>query len=224
MTKKRLLATVAVVGAVGIVGSVAYATIQDTGGTIHGCASNGNGSLRVVGSAGACKSGETPLDWNQQGVAGPTGPVGATGATGPTGPTGPTGATGSPGINGDGYFSVDGRCCFNVTQTGDEVGSLLVAAGHYLVTATFALQNTDTEPSFVACGLFDENGEQGINLITLAPGQLSTMAITAPATFTTTRGTIRVSCQLGTDQHGATHALYTDISAAPVARLNPPLP
>jgi hypothetical protein len=193
------------IAVVTVASGVAYATIPDSGGVIHGCYKTNQGTLRVVDTekGQACTNAENTLDWNQ---------------------TGPQGPPGSPGINGDGYFSVDERCCFNLTQTGNEVGELLVTAGHYLVTTTFALENTDTEPSFVACGLFDENGEQGMNLTTLAPGQWSTMAITAPATFTTTRGMIRVWCQLGTDQHGATHALYTDISALPVARLNPPLP
>ncbi len=57
------------------------------------------GTLRVPAD-GACKSSETPLQWNVQGPAGATGPqggigpVGPQGVAGPAGPAGPQGATG----------------------------------------------------------------------------------------------------------------------------------
>ena len=61
-----------------------------------------------------CRTGETPLSWNQKGVKGDTGPtgaagasgtdgsglMGATGATGAAGATGATGATGPAGVAG----------------------------------------------------------------------------------------------------------------------------
>ena len=52
-----------------------YATIPDSGGTIHGCYAKSGGSLRVI-DAGVtnCKSTETSLDWNVQGQQGPQGP------------------------------------------------------------------------------------------------------------------------------------------------------
>jgi hypothetical protein len=52
-------------------GGVAFATIPDSSGTIHACYQKNGGSLRVVGSAAACRSSEQPLDWDQHGV--PTG-------------------------------------------------------------------------------------------------------------------------------------------------------
>ncbi len=71
---------VAAVALVLAIGGVAYATIPDASGTIHGCY-DGRGALRVVDpqSGGSCLAGETALSWNQQGVAGPPG------ATGPAG-------------------------------------------------------------------------------------------------------------------------------------------
>jgi hypothetical protein len=63
-------------------GGVAFATIPDSSGTIHGCYQTGNGNLRVVGSASDCRNGESALVWNQEG------PQGATGPTGPDGPPG----------------------------------------------------------------------------------------------------------------------------------------
>jgi hypothetical protein len=67
---------------------VAYATIPDAGGTIHGCYSPsiGPGVLRVIdtGKGQACHSTEHSLNWNQ------TGPPGSPGAPGPPGTAGPT--------------------------------------------------------------------------------------------------------------------------------------
>jgi hypothetical protein len=64
---------VALVGVVIGLGGVAFATIPDSGGTIHGCYSKSNGNLRVVESASDCRNNETALPWNQQGPPGPPG-------------------------------------------------------------------------------------------------------------------------------------------------------
>jgi hypothetical protein len=74
-----------------IAGGVAYATIPDGSGVIHGCyvkSGSNIGHLRVIdtGAGQACRATETPIAWNQ------TGPQGAVGQTGPTGPQGPSGA------------------------------------------------------------------------------------------------------------------------------------
>jgi hypothetical protein len=50
-------------------GGVAFATIPDSGGTIHSCYQKGNGSLRVVESASDCRASETTLSWQQGGSA-----------------------------------------------------------------------------------------------------------------------------------------------------------
>jgi collagen triple helix repeat protein len=112
-----------------LAGGVAYATIPDGTGLIHGCYAKSGGALRVIdGSVTNCKTGETSLNWNQagqpgppgvqgpkgdkgdpglqgpKGDTGPAGPQGArgdTGATGPQGPQGDTGATGPQGPKGD---------------------------------------------------------------------------------------------------------------------------
>ena len=69
-----------------ITGGVAYATIPDSNGVIHGCYATKNGSLRVIDpSAGqSCGTKEAALDWNAQGPQG---------STGPAGPAGPAGST-----------------------------------------------------------------------------------------------------------------------------------
>jgi len=77
-----------------LAGTVAYATIPESNGIIHGCYLNNaggalppiigasQGTLRVVdpSKGQACDSNETPLSWNQ---------VGQRGAAGPQGPAGP---------------------------------------------------------------------------------------------------------------------------------------
>jgi hypothetical protein len=100
---RRLLLglVVVVVAATGV--AAAFASIESSGGVIHGCYLS-NGNLRVVDPPSTCKSNETSLDWNTQGAVGPTGPTGPkgdTGAAGPTGATGPTGLQGPPGPKGD---------------------------------------------------------------------------------------------------------------------------
>lgn len=83
MLKRRMLFTLAAV--ILMVGGVAYASIPDSGGVIHGCYKNGTGvrDFKLLDSdTGSCASGWTEITWNQ------TGPQGATGATGATGPQG----------------------------------------------------------------------------------------------------------------------------------------
>ena len=76
---------IAIVAALAAVAAgVAYATIPDAGGVVHGCVSK-SGVLRVIdtGAGGACTTGETPLDWSQKGPAGPPGPPGPQGEAAP---------------------------------------------------------------------------------------------------------------------------------------------
>jgi hypothetical protein len=76
----RLAALVAVVLGLAA-GGIAYATIPDADGVIHGCYKTVGGGLRVIDTdAGrACKEGETSLKWNVAGQQGPPGPPGISG-------------------------------------------------------------------------------------------------------------------------------------------------
>src|SRR6476469_8121109 len=100
---RRLWLGLAVAAPLALGASVAFGSIPDSGGVIHGCYLS-NGNLRVVDSPSAtCKSNETALDWSTTGPAGPAGPAGPkgdTGATGPAGPQGPPGPTGPQGATG----------------------------------------------------------------------------------------------------------------------------
>src|SRR5581483_2006916 len=114
----RALISVAAVVAVLAASGIAYATIPDANGVIHGCYATKDGSLRVVdtGSGGACDAKkEKPLDWNR---------------SGPTGPAGPTGVS-------HGYYSYGGILSFTTLGWSfATVGQLkALPAGTYVVTA-----------------------------------------------------------------------------------------
>jgi len=74
---KPALVALAIVGAL-VVGGIAYATIPDAGGVIHGCYQKNQGTLRVIDTdkAQTCASSESPLNWSQPGQQGPPGPTG----------------------------------------------------------------------------------------------------------------------------------------------------
>jgi hypothetical protein len=90
---------VIVIAGLALAGGVAYATIPDAGGTIHGCYVKQIGVLRVIdmSSGQKCTALEASLDWSQQGPAGPAGSQGPQGPAGPAGPAGPTGQQGPAG-------------------------------------------------------------------------------------------------------------------------------
>lgn len=95
-----------VLGSVGL--SPALGTF-DTSSVIYGCVGSSsttgsiklggraippNSLIRVIAANENCQSGETPLNWNVQGPAGPQGspgPAGPQGSPGPQGPIGPSG-------------------------------------------------------------------------------------------------------------------------------------
>ncbi|MGH2398174.1 MAG: hypothetical protein ACRDFW_14620 [bacterium] len=82
---RRLATFVAGVLAGVLVWGVAWATIPDSGGVIHGCYADQRGNLRVIDTevGQTCGYNETGLVWNQ------TGPQGTTGPQGPPGPAAP---------------------------------------------------------------------------------------------------------------------------------------
>jgi len=99
MKLRRRFVIAAAVGAAAL-GGTALASIPGSDGVIHTCYTKSTGGIRIIDSAGSCKSGETSLDWNQKGPIGPQGLVGPKGDTGPQGPAGISGATGLPGPQG----------------------------------------------------------------------------------------------------------------------------
>ncbi len=78
--RRRWLLPIVVAFAV-TVGGVAYASIPDSAGLIHGCYANSNGALRLVDGV-PCKSTEAAVLWNQKGVPGIPGTNGTNGVSG----------------------------------------------------------------------------------------------------------------------------------------------
>src|SRR5215831_10444899 len=87
-------------------GSIAYASIPDGNGVIHGCynasgADVKNGTpLNIIDSAkAACSRGQQPITWSQ------------TGPSGPKGDTGPPGPPGTDGVSVTSTSEPDGANC-----------------------------------------------------------------------------------------------------------------
>ena len=149
-TRTRTAAlVVAVVAAV----SVAYASIPDGNGVIHGCYQKTNGQLRVIDPAvSSCNPSETPLQWSQTG---PQGPVGPQGPQGPQGPAGPEGLSGSSAFGGfSQVLQIDG-----VPDELATVGKLLLPPGKYAVFAkiNIAFIEDDADFDFAECRLIAES-------------------------------------------------------------------
>jgi hypothetical protein len=133
---------IAAVASLTLAAGIAYATIPDSSGVIHGCYKTQNGQLRVIDS-GACGPSETALDWSQTGptgAQGPTGPQGPTGSPGPTGQQGPTGQAGPRGLQGPpgpgilawAHVSADGT----VLGSSGNVSIVRAGPGFYCVAVT----------------------------------------------------------------------------------------
>jgi hypothetical protein len=113
LTRKRVAL---IVGSVTLLtaSGIAYATIPDTSGVIHGCYVRSTGALKVIDTAKGqvCNSEQQALNWNQ------AGPVGARGETGPRGPSGSAKAWA--------YVASDGslNSAFRVSKVDDLSGGL----------------------------------------------------------------------------------------------------
>src|SRR6476646_4953770 len=81
--RRRGLLIAATIAVLAIGAGVAYATIPDSAGVIHGCYDQ-KGQLRVMdpSAGGACKNNETSLDWSQTGPRGQDGTNGTNGVSG----------------------------------------------------------------------------------------------------------------------------------------------
>ena len=145
-----------IVGALAA-GGIAYATIPDAGGVIHGCYQKKQGTFRVIDTdqSQTCSSSETSLDFNQTG---PQGQPGTTGATGPTGATGATGATGPTGPSD--VWSVDGYDAGNKNVPPAPSEEILATtstlpAGSYFVQAETSLENNTATAMDYVCDIVD---------------------------------------------------------------------
>ena len=138
MRKKSLVFVAALIGCVVIAGGLAFATIPDGGGVIHGCYSKSGGSLRVIdASVTNCGKSETSLNWGVTGPQGPQGiqgPAGAQGAQGPAGAQGPQGVQGPQGPSGVSHAYEATGNVVSLSGSPTAVVSLSLPAGSYLVS------------------------------------------------------------------------------------------
>ena len=137
--RPRGLLIAAAIAVLAIGAGVAYATIPDPSGVIHGCYDN-KGAVRVIdpSTGGACKNNETALNWSQTGPQGSQGPQGAQGPQGTQGPIGPS----------DSYTALGGAT-INSGNTG-EPAFVTLPAGSYILSGEINAAPTDT-PSTLAC-------------------------------------------------------------------------
>jgi len=144
LIRPAILALV-VAGALMVAGGIAYATIPDSGGVIHGCYDKSWGTLRVIdtGKPQTCTKFESPLSWSQ------TGPQGSQGPQGPTGPTGPSDVW-----TVDGYGAADkGVGAAPNEETLATTPTL--PAGSYFVQAETSLENGTATAMDYVCDLVD---------------------------------------------------------------------
>jgi hypothetical protein len=150
-------ASAAILAVVAGGAGIAWASIPDTAGVIHGCYPT-NPSLKVLflvdPATGRCPVGFTPIAFNQTGPVGPQGPQGSPGINGKDGTNGKDGVNGRDGTNGkDGSPGAPGPSGTSAVYSsggannGLEVGigtsgvTLQLPAGNYAVTAAAVVIN-----------------------------------------------------------------------------------
>jgi hypothetical protein len=147
---------IAVIAATALaVGGIAYATIPDSTGVIHGCFEPASGKLRVIDTdAGrTCRTDEASLTWNQ------SGPQGVQGAQGPPGPRGGLGPMAYVEFGND-EMEPNGQTLSAFVPTGSDSPACLVT----LAESNFAVTGTT-----VYCGNRYFNGTWGIIVRVLFP-------------------------------------------------------
>ena len=195
-----IAATAVVTAATGI---VAYATIPDGNGVIHGCYSKSTGTIRVIDdSVTNCSSKETSLNWNVQGQQGPQGATGPQGLQGPQGASGPQGSQGVPGPAGPtgpsgtshGYLATSSDAAVGTIPSYSNVGAIYsVPPGIYMIWAQVALGDSLNEP--IGACVLKINGTAISNTstaFTLKSGN-GNLTIVSAATLTATSN-VEVDC------------------------------
>ena len=211
---------------------IAYASIPDSSGVIHGCyakTSGGTtpGTLRVIdtGLGQSCGLNEVALSWNQQGVKGATGPEGPTGATGaqgvpgqkgPSGPQGPTGPSGtSHGYTFNGW--VAGGVTLD-TYSKKQVGAITsLPPGTYMVVAEGSVENLGGDAS-ADCVLLGNNLDFDYTGMKTDGGYRNPFGLAA-AVYVSGVGTIEVDCS-SSDYQSKKSSAFVNITAIPIDSLN----
>ena len=228
ISRRALTALVAAFGLLAVA-SVAYATIPDSSGTIHGCYAKSGGSLRVIdATVTGCKSGETSLDWNVQGQPGPQGPEGPAGPQGPTGPQGAIGATGPAGPEGPAgpagtshaYSATNGAASLNGMTT---VQTLNLPAGDYLLWATGEALDSANDTGTTCKLVSGQTTVQQQSVDTFALGTsdrdaTAAIALTGPVVLSNP-GSVEVDC-FANDTSGQAEVIGVNLAAVRVDAFN----
>ena len=177
---------------------VAFASIPDSSGLVHGCypstaAANGTHALSVINAAkvSVCPSGYTSLNWN---------------------------------VNGpNGYSTQTSGTHLNDTLT--QVASLTLPAGSYLINASAWLENDSpsNSSSLGVCelvfGSATDEVEAGLLGPSSAPSNDQTLSMTVAATVTSSTSAT-LSCE-AVGNSGLTYADTASMTATQVGSLNP---
>src|SRR6476646_10505785 len=185
--RRRIPAALAIAaGVLLVLAGVAYATIPDSSGAIHGCYARSGGSLRVIDATVTnCKAGETSLDWNVQGQQGPQGP------NGPAGPQGPSGLS-------HGYLASSNQVPVAEFPAFSNVGSIAsVPDGTYMIWAQISLDDSLNEPSgncsLKVNGVVQSPTATGVEL----KSGTANLTIVSAATLSGGGSTVDAQCRMG---------------------------
>lgn len=211
----------AAVAAALVAGGVAYATIPDSSGVIHGCYQKSGGSLSVIdATVTTCAKSQTELDWNVQGPAGPQGAQGPQGVQGPVGPQGLQGPQGPAGPSGTshGYAATGGNANYGTSPV--KVQSLSLPAGTYLVWATGTVYDSNVTTGH-DCSLTAGGTTLQEEKITTTTGPYGAAAVSYSAPLTLAgAGSVELDCSSATDNTMSAGAYDVAITAVAVDTLN----
>ncbi|HEX4722057.1 MAG TPA: hypothetical protein VH333_06050 [Pseudonocardiaceae bacterium] len=220
-TKSRVRTIVGLGVGVAIIGSsVAYASIPDPTGAVHGCYGKLLGTLRVVdtGADQGCLPTENAITWSQtgpqglpgvqgdKGAAGPTGPQGDPGDVGPAGPQGDKGDTGPAGPGGAALVQQVSIARADVPNGNPtDVASLtLPGGGTWLLTATVSPHNQSND-SFWTCRLNAGGVQVDAHSTTTQNGggpfgqnnDIASMSLDGVTTLDGPDATVTINCESG---------------------------
>jgi hypothetical protein len=130
LTYANVVASVALVLAMGGGAYAAMNSVPGPGGVIHGCYARRTGSLRLVGAARKCARSENAIFFNQKGRTGHAGARGLPGTPGAPGAPGPVTGTLPRGITLRGTYTTRDRA----TAANDDL-SVPISWGFSLATA-----------------------------------------------------------------------------------------
>lgn len=188
--------------AIILLGVIAFASIPDADGIIHGCYKKSGGTLRVIDDAvDQCDSrADTAIQWNQ---------------TGPQGPAGPRGPS-------DAWFTEDSNVEVPDDGAYHTVLTLSLPSGSYVLMAQGQVQRTNNTTGTRAafCRLGVPGGGRRIR-VDVAEALLTPYTLTAPLTLTEETNAVVLECvNAGAPQQPFTFSVDGTLTAIQVANLH----